>query len=114
MQKDQKGSMITDTFTINARPRGCVHVFDFCHDWTNIFNDGDKGVQICISPTFIEPSVYQAMHQCYQGMHQCCMHVRDTDGRTDRRNTPVPLICLLTGVLVGRKTKLKPKDRHTD
>ena len=23
--------MITDTF---ARARGCVHVFDFCHDWT--------------------------------------------------------------------------------
>ena len=65
----------------------------------NISNDGDKGVQICISPTFIEPSVYQ-------GMRQCWMHVRDTDGRTDRRNTPVPLICLLTGVLDGRKTKL--------
>ena len=30
----------------------------------NISDDGDKGVQICISPTFIEPSVYQGMHQC--------------------------------------------------
>ena len=27
--------MITDMFTIQcARARGCVHVFDFCHDWT--------------------------------------------------------------------------------
>ena len=33
-QKDQKGSMITDTFTINLGHCGCVHVFDFCHDWT--------------------------------------------------------------------------------
>ena len=57
----QKGSMITDTFTINLGHcvHGCVHVFDFCHDWTNIFNDGDKGVQIYTSPTFIEPRVYQ-------------------------------------------------------
>ena len=27
-----------------------------------ISNDGYKGVQICISPTFIEPSIYQGMH----------------------------------------------------
>ena len=27
----------------------------------NISNDGDKGVQICISPTFTEPSVYQGI-----------------------------------------------------
>ena len=94
-QKDQKGSMITDTFTINlghcARACGCVHVFDFCH----ISNDGNNGVKICISPTYIEPSVYQ-------GMHQCWILVSDTDGRTDRWM----LICLLTGVLDGRKTKL--------
>ena len=32
-----------------ARARDYVHVFDFC---------GDKGVQICISPTFIEPRAF--------------------------------------------------------
>ena len=28
--------MITDTLTINVHvhAHGCVHVFDFCHDWT--------------------------------------------------------------------------------
>ena len=41
-----------------ARARGYVHVFDFCYDGQNISNDGDKGVQICISPTFIEPRVF--------------------------------------------------------
>ena len=103
-QKDQKGSMITDTFTINLGH--CVHTrlnvymyLIYVMTGQNISNDGDKGVQICISPTFIEPSIYH-------GMHQCWMHVSDTHGRTDRRNTPVPLICLLTGVLDGRKTKL--------
>ena len=90
--------MITDTFTINLGH--CVHVRVVVYMYL-IFvmtgqNDGDKGVQICISPKFIEPSVYQ-------GMHQCWMHVSDTDGRTDRRNTP---LCLLTGVLDGRKKKL--------
>ena len=87
-QKDQKGSMITDMFTINVQARVVVYMY-------LIF------VMTCISPTLIEPSFYQ-------GMHQCWMHVSDTDGRTDRRNTPVPLICLLTDVLNGRK------DRHTD
>ena len=48
---------------------------------------------ICISPTFIEPSVY---HSCISAG---CMRIRDTDNRTDRRNAPVPLICLLTDVL---------------
>ena len=43
-QKDQKGSMITDTYmlarrTLCARARGCVHVFDFCHDWTKYLRD---------------------------------------------------------------------------
>ena len=33
------------------------------------------------------------------------MHVSDPDGRTDKRNTPVPLICLLTGGLDRRKSK---------
>ena len=27
----------------------------------NVSNDSDKGVQICISPTFNEPSVYQGI-----------------------------------------------------
>ena len=59
---DRTGSMITDTHvhnrfrTLCARARGCVHVFDFCHDWTKC----DKGMQSCARPTtFIEPSVYQ-------------------------------------------------------
>ena len=32
-----------------------LHVFDFCYDW---MDDGDRGVQICISPTFIEPRTF--------------------------------------------------------
>ena len=80
-QKDQKGSKITDTFTINlghcVQARVVVYMYlIFVMTVQNISNDGDKGVQICISPTFIEPSVDQ-------GMHQCWMHVSDTD----RRNT---------------------------
>ena len=31
----EKGSMITVTFAISARGRGCVHVFA-CHEWTKI------------------------------------------------------------------------------
>ena len=61
--KDQKGSMITVTFTINLGH--CVHAhvvvymyLIFVMTGQNISNDGDKGVQICISPTFIESSVY--------------------------------------------------------
>ena len=34
----------------------------------NVSNDGDKGVQICISPTFIEPSVYQGIKACHASM----------------------------------------------
>ena len=30
----EKGSMITVTFSVSARARGCVHVFAFCHEWT--------------------------------------------------------------------------------
>ena len=71
----------------------------------NISNDGDKGVQICIGPTLNEPSVYQGI-KVWHAYDQCWMHVSDTDGRTDRRNAPVPLICLLTGVLDRRKTKV--------
>ena len=45
--------------TLCARVRGCVYTFlIFVLTGLNISNDGDKGVQICISPTFIEPSVY--------------------------------------------------------
>ena len=61
-QKDQKGSMITDTFTINLGH--CVHAgmvvymyLIFVMTEQNISDDGDKGVQISVSPTFIEPSV---------------------------------------------------------
>ena len=74
-QKDQKGSMITVTLTnqfrtLCAHVSGCVHVFDFCHDWTKYYisDDGYKGVQICISPTFIEPSVYQGIKVWHASM----------------------------------------------
>ena len=40
-----------------ARARGCVHVFT----GQNISNDGDKGLQICVSPPFNEPSVYHGI-----------------------------------------------------
>ena len=71
----------------------CVHaqVFDFCHDWTKISDDGDKGVQICISLTFIELSVCQGI-KVWQCINAGCTLV-DTNGRIDRRNPPVPLIC---------------------
>ena len=63
----------------------------------NISNDGDKGVKICTSPTFIEPSVYQ-------GMHQCWMHVNDTDDCTDRGEM----------WRARRKEDESIVDRHTD
>ena len=65
----------------------------------NISDDGNKGVQICISPTFIEFSIYQGIKVWHASM-------LITYGRTDRQNIPVLLICLLTGVLHGRKTKV--------
>ena len=48
---------------------------------------------ICISPTFIEPNKSLAC------INAGCTRISDTDDRTDRRNAPVPLICLLTDVL---------------
>ena len=68
-QKDQKGSMITDTFTINlghyAHVRVVVYMYlIFVMTGQNISNDGDKGVQICIlNLAFIRE------------LHQCWMHV---------------------------------------
>ena len=64
-QKDQKGSMITDTFTINLG--NCVHArvvvymyLIFVMTGQNISNDGDKGVQIFIlNLVFI-----RELHQC--------------------------------------------------
>ena len=102
--------MITDTFTINLRH--CVHArmvvymyLIFVMNGQNTSNDWDKGVQICMSPTFIEPSVYQGMQV---GMHQCWIHVRDTEGRTDRRNT------LVVNWRARRKENENIIDRHTD
>ena len=47
---------MTDTFTINVHVRVVVYMFlIFVMTGRNICNDGDKGVQICISLTFIEP-----------------------------------------------------------
>ena len=65
--------MITDMFTINLGH--CVHArvvvymyLIFVMTGQNISNDGDKGVQICISPTFNEPSVYQGMQVWHASM----------------------------------------------
>ena len=72
-QRYQKGSMITVTFTINLGQ--CVHArvdvymyLIFVMTGQNISDDGDKGVQICISPTFIEPSVYQGIKVWHASM----------------------------------------------
>ena len=72
-QRDQKGSMITVTFTINLGH--CVHArvvvymyLIFVMTGQNISNDGGKGVQICIRPTFIEPSVYQGIKVWHASM----------------------------------------------
>ena len=54
---------------------------------------GQKISAICISPTFIEPSKSLAC------INAGCTRISDIDDRTDRRNAPVPLICLLTDVL---------------
>ena len=98
--------MITDTFTNNLGH--CVHArvvvymyLIFVMTGQNISNDGDKGVQICISPTFIGPSVYQ-------GLHQCWMHVRDTDGRTDRQTLLFRARRKENETIVDRHADLKP------
>ena len=65
-QRDQKGSMISVTFTLKLGQ--CVHsrvvvymYLNFVMTGQNISYDGDKCVLICISLTFIEPSVYQGI-----------------------------------------------------
>ena len=51
--------MITDTFTINVHARMVMYMYlVFVMTGQNISNDGDKGVQICISQTFIEPRAF--------------------------------------------------------
>ena len=51
--------MITDTFMINVHARMVVYMYlIFVMTGRNICNDVDKGVQICISPTFIEPRAF--------------------------------------------------------
>ena len=51
--------MITDTFTINVHARVVMYMYlIFVLTGQNISNDGDKGVQICISPTFFEPRAF--------------------------------------------------------
>ena len=60
-----------------------VHMYlIFVMTGQNISNDSDKVMQICISPTFIEPCFNQGNEGLV--MHQCWMHASDTDGRTDR------------------------------
>ena len=51
--------MITDTFTINVNACMVVYMYlIFVMTGQNISNDGDNGVQICISPTFNEPRAF--------------------------------------------------------
>ena len=51
--------MITDTFPINVHAPMVVYMYlIFVMTGQNISNDGDKGVQISISPKFIEPRVF--------------------------------------------------------
>ena len=53
----------------------CVHArvvvymyLTFIMTGQNISNDGDKGMQICISPTFNESSVYQGIKVWHTSM----------------------------------------------
>ena len=51
--------MITDTFTINVHARVVMYMYlIFVMTGQNISNDGDKDVQIFISPMFIEPRAF--------------------------------------------------------
>ena len=51
--------MITDMFAINVHARMVMYMYQiFVMTGQNISNDGDKGVQICISPMFIEPRAF--------------------------------------------------------
>ena len=61
---------------------------------------------ICISPTFL------SLNKSLACINAGCTCISDIDDRTDMRNAPVPLICLLTDVLdEKRKHRI---DRHTD
>ena len=62
--------MITDTFTINVHAPVVVYMYlIFVMTGRNICNDGDKGVQIFISPKFIEPRAF--IRELKFGMHRC-------------------------------------------
>ena len=51
--------MITDTFTINVHAHVVMYMYlIFVMTGQNISTDGDKCVQICISPTFIKPRAF--------------------------------------------------------
>ena len=51
--------MIKDTFTINVHARVVMYMYlIFVMTGQNISKDGYKGVQICNSPTFIEPRAF--------------------------------------------------------
>ena len=67
----------TDKFTINlghcVHPHTVVYMYlIFATTGQNVSNDGNKGVQICISPTFIEPSVYQGIKAWHASMLDAC------------------------------------------
>ena len=77
--------------TLCARARGCVHVFDFCHDWTKYLRD--------LHQSDVHWTYRLPLNKSLACINAGCTRISDTDDRTDRRNAPVPLICLLTDVL---------------
>ena len=66
----------------------------------NISNDSDKGVQICIS-RMLSGNKSLVIHHCW-------MHVSDTDGHIDGRNT------LVVNWRARQKENESIVDRHTD
>ena len=65
-QKDQKGSMITDTFTINLGH--CVHARVVVYMYLIFVMTGQNISATKDSPTFIEPSVYQGIKVWHASM----------------------------------------------
>ena len=91
-QKDQKGSMIRHV-------GHCVHARVVVYMYLIFVMTGQNISAICISPTFIEPSVRLSLNKSLACINAGCTRISDTDDRTDRRNAPVPLTCLFTDVL---------------
>ena len=105
-QRDQKGSLITVTFTINLGQ--CVHarVVVYMH---LILSGLDKISPMMAKKACKFASVPRSLNLAFIreskfGMHLCWMHVSDTDDRTD------------TGEMwrARRKEKESIVDRHTE